>query len=116
MQIEQRGFVKIETHAKKLDIRKSNVTTVMLVIFTASMPTIEMVKTHHDKAATMTCSVATAKNTQQSTSSGLVKKATKHWRRVLTGMTVTATIMTVAATIMTVMGMAVTAHIPRLVL
>ena len=42
------------------------------------MPTIETVETRHDdKAATMTCSVATTKNTQQSTSSGLVKKATE---------------------------------------
>ena len=41
------------------------------------MPTIETVKTRHDKAATMTCSVATTKNTQQSISSGLVKKATE---------------------------------------
>eukprot|EP00957_Ditylum_brightwellii_P105724 8062662-Ditylum_brightwellii.AAC.1 len=91
------------------------------------MPTIETVETRHDKAATTTCSVATVKNTQQPTSSGLVKKATKHRRRVsmgmtvtvtvtVTGMTVTATIMTVAATIMMVMGMAVTAHISRLVL
>eukprot|EP00957_Ditylum_brightwellii_P184773 14073566-Ditylum_brightwellii.AAC.1 len=71
----------------------------------------------------MTCSVVTVKNTQQSTSSGLVKKATIHQRRVLTsmmvtatGMTVMATIMTVAATIMTVTGMAVMAHISCLVL
>eukprot|EP00957_Ditylum_brightwellii_P099877 7610790-Ditylum_brightwellii.AAC.1 len=71
----------------------------------------------------MTCFVATVKNTQQSTSSGLVKKATKHRRMVSIGMTVTvmgmmvtATIMTVASTIMTVTGMAVTAHIPHLVL
>eukprot|EP00957_Ditylum_brightwellii_P085583 6509942-Ditylum_brightwellii.AAC.1 len=77
------------------------------------MPTIETVKTHHDKAATMTCSMTTTKNTQQLTFSGLVKKAIKHQRRVsmgmpvtATGMTVTATIMTVAATIMTVTGMA----------
>eukprot|EP00957_Ditylum_brightwellii_P202225 15329164-Ditylum_brightwellii.AAC.1 len=84
------------------------------------MGTIETIKTHHDKAATMTCSVATAKNTQQSTSSDLMKKGTKYRRRVLTetatgittmSMTVTATgmavtIMTVVATIMTV-----TAHI-----
>eukprot|EP00957_Ditylum_brightwellii_P159374 12131643-Ditylum_brightwellii.AAC.1 len=69
----------------------------------------------------MTCSVATAKNTQQSTFSGLVKKTTKHWRRVsmgmtmtVTGMMVTAMIMTVEATIMMVTGMAVTAHISRL--
>eukprot|EP00957_Ditylum_brightwellii_P036427 2757687-Ditylum_brightwellii.AAC.1 len=62
----------------------------------------------------MTCSVATVKNTQQSTFSGLVKMATKHQRRVLMGMTVTATIMTVAVTIMTVTGMAVMAHISRL--
>eukprot|EP00957_Ditylum_brightwellii_P173878 13237687-Ditylum_brightwellii.AAC.1 len=42
------------------------------------MPTIETVKTRHDdKEATMTCSVATTKNTQQSTSLGLVKKATE---------------------------------------
>eukprot|EP00957_Ditylum_brightwellii_P172665 13143764-Ditylum_brightwellii.AAC.1 len=75
-----------------------------------------MVKTHHNKAATITCSVATIKNTQQSTSSGLEKKATKHWRRVLVGMPVTATIMTMAATIMTVTGMAVMAHISCLVL
>eukprot|EP00957_Ditylum_brightwellii_P159763 12159955-Ditylum_brightwellii.AAC.1 len=82
-----------------------------------------MVKTRHDKAATMTCFIATVKNTQQSTSSGLVKKAIKHQRMVLTGMMVTATgmtvmamIMTVAATIMTVMGMAVAAHISRLIL
>eukprot|EP00957_Ditylum_brightwellii_P170528 12980794-Ditylum_brightwellii.AAC.1 len=80
------------------------------------MPTIETVETCHDKAATMTCFVATVKNTQQSTCSGLVKKATKHQRMVLTGMTVMATGMTVAATIMTVTGMAVTAHIPCLVL
>eukprot|EP00957_Ditylum_brightwellii_P141017 10743124-Ditylum_brightwellii.AAC.1 len=39
------------------------------------MPTIETVETRHDNAATMTYSVATTKNTQQSTSSGLVKKA-----------------------------------------
>eukprot|EP00957_Ditylum_brightwellii_P026837 2029301-Ditylum_brightwellii.AAC.1 len=72
-----------------------------------------MVKTPHNKAATMTCSVATIKNTQQSTFSRLVKKATKHQRRVLPGMTVTAAgmmvtakIMTLAATIMTVTGMA----------
>eukprot|EP00957_Ditylum_brightwellii_P193111 14703414-Ditylum_brightwellii.AAC.1 len=70
------------------------------------MPTIETVETRHNKAATMTCFVATAKNTQQSTFSGIVKKTTKHWRRVSMGMMVTATIMTVAATIMTVTGMA----------
>eukprot|EP00957_Ditylum_brightwellii_P149342 11373776-Ditylum_brightwellii.AAC.1 len=71
----------------------------------------------------MTCFVATVKNAQQSTSSGLLKKATKHWRMVSTGMMVTATGMTmtvtgmtVTATIMTVTVMAVTAHIPRLVL
>eukprot|EP00957_Ditylum_brightwellii_P156115 11883179-Ditylum_brightwellii.AAC.1 len=64
----------------------------------------------------MTCSIATAKNTQQSTFSGLVKKATKHWRMVSIGMTVTTAIMTVAVTIMTVTGMAVAAHISRLVL
>eukprot|EP00957_Ditylum_brightwellii_P083670 6360020-Ditylum_brightwellii.AAC.1 len=56
-----------------------------------------------------------------------MKKETKRQRRILTetvtGMTVTATSMTVAvmsmtvaATIMMVMGMAVTAHIPHLVL
>eukprot|EP00957_Ditylum_brightwellii_P169737 12919954-Ditylum_brightwellii.AAC.1 len=80
------------------------------------MPTIETVETCHDKTATMTCFVATAKNTQQLNSSGLLKKATKHWRMVSTGMMVTAMIMTVAATIMAVTVMAVTAHIPRLVL
>eukprot|EP00957_Ditylum_brightwellii_P141209 10758385-Ditylum_brightwellii.AAC.1 len=87
------------------------------------MPTIETAETCHDKAATMTCFIAAVKNTQQSTCSGLVKKATKHRRRVSTGMTVTATgmtvmatIMTVAATIMTVKGMAMTAHISCLVL
>eukprot|EP00957_Ditylum_brightwellii_P019469 1469022-Ditylum_brightwellii.AAC.1 len=64
----------------------------------------------------MTCSVATVKSTQQSTFSGLVKKATKHWRRVSTSMTVTATVMTVAATIMMVAGMELTAHISHLVL
>eukprot|EP00957_Ditylum_brightwellii_P051552 3909445-Ditylum_brightwellii.AAC.1 len=66
----------------------------------------------------MTCSVVTVKNTQQSTSSGLMKKETKCQRRVSTEMTtgITATSMAVAATIMMVMGMAVTAHIPRLVL
>eukprot|EP00957_Ditylum_brightwellii_P109497 8350933-Ditylum_brightwellii.AAC.1 len=81
-----------------------------------------MVKTRHDKAATMTCSVAIIKSTQQSTSSRLVKKATKHLRRVSTVMTVTATvmmvtgtIMTLATMIMTVTGMALTAHIPHLV-
>eukprot|EP00957_Ditylum_brightwellii_P021889 1650662-Ditylum_brightwellii.AAC.1 len=36
-----------------------------------------MVETRHNKAVTMTCSVATTKNTQQSTSSGVVKKATE---------------------------------------
>eukprot|EP00957_Ditylum_brightwellii_P157906 12019662-Ditylum_brightwellii.AAC.1 len=42
------------------------------------MPTIETVETCHDnKTATMTCSVTTTKYTQQSTSSGLVKKATE---------------------------------------
>eukprot|EP00957_Ditylum_brightwellii_P089734 6834524-Ditylum_brightwellii.AAC.1 len=71
----------------------------------------------------MTCSIDTVKKSQQSTSLGLMKKATKHQMRVSTGMTVmatsmtvTATIMTVAATIMTVTGMAVTAHISHLVL
>ena len=49
MQIEQRG---LETRAKKFYVRKSNVTTVTLVIFTTSMPTIETVETRHDKAAT----------------------------------------------------------------
>eukprot|EP00957_Ditylum_brightwellii_P101908 7767425-Ditylum_brightwellii.AAC.1 len=80
------------------------------------MPTIETFETHHNKAATMTCSVATIKSTQQSTSPGLVKKATKHWRMVSMVMTVTAPIMTLATTIMTVTGMALTAHIPRLIL
>eukprot|EP00957_Ditylum_brightwellii_P111474 8502502-Ditylum_brightwellii.AAC.1 len=89
------------------------------------MPTIETVETHHDKAATVTCFVATVKNTQQSTSSGLMKKATKYRRSVLTEtatgitatiMMVTATIMMVAVTIMTVTGMAVMAHISCLVL
>eukprot|EP00957_Ditylum_brightwellii_P058467 4433771-Ditylum_brightwellii.AAC.1 len=37
------------------------------------MPTIQTVKTHHNKAATTTCSVTTVKNTQQSTSSGLIE-------------------------------------------
>ena len=92
-----------------MGVRKSNVTTVTLVIFTASMPTIETVETRHDKAATMTCFVPTVKNTQQSTSSGLVKKATKLRRRVSMGMTVMATIMTVT-------GMVLMAHISRLVL
>eukprot|EP00957_Ditylum_brightwellii_P044945 3409270-Ditylum_brightwellii.AAC.1 len=66
----------------------------------------------------MTCSVATAKNTQQSTSSGLMKKATKHRRRVSMGITVMATGITVMARIMTVVAtiMTVTAHIPCLVL
>eukprot|EP00957_Ditylum_brightwellii_P105882 8075001-Ditylum_brightwellii.AAC.1 len=89
------------------------------------MPTIEMVKTQHDKAATTTCSFASIKNTQQSISSGFMKKTTKHQRRVLTE-TVTgimAMIMMVAgmdlmvtATIIMVTGMAVTAHISCLVL
>eukprot|EP00957_Ditylum_brightwellii_P026492 2003873-Ditylum_brightwellii.AAC.1 len=47
------------------------------------MPTIETVETCHDKAATTTCSVNTVKNTQQSSSSGLMKE-TKHQKRVLT--------------------------------
>eukprot|EP00957_Ditylum_brightwellii_P194580 14821395-Ditylum_brightwellii.AAC.1 len=64
----------------------------------------------------MTCSVTPAKNTQQSTFSWLVKKATKHQRRVSMGMMVTAMGMTVTAMIMTVTGIAVTAHISRLVL
>eukprot|EP00957_Ditylum_brightwellii_P129150 9851034-Ditylum_brightwellii.AAC.1 len=42
------------------------------------MPTTETVKTRHDKAATTSCSVTSVKNTQQSTSLGLMKKATKH--------------------------------------
>eukprot|EP00957_Ditylum_brightwellii_P177426 13514717-Ditylum_brightwellii.AAC.1 len=84
-----------------------------------------MVETCHDKAVTTTCSVATIKDTQQSTSSGLMKKAAKHQRRVstetatgitATGMMVAATIMMVAATIMMVTGIAVTAHISRLIL
>eukprot|EP00957_Ditylum_brightwellii_P069347 5264608-Ditylum_brightwellii.AAC.1 len=77
------------------------------------MPTIETVKTCHKKAATMTCSVATVKNTQQSTSSGLMKKEMKRQRRVSTETAtgIMAMIMTVAATVMTV-----TAHIPRLIL
>eukprot|EP00957_Ditylum_brightwellii_P024593 1857691-Ditylum_brightwellii.AAC.1 len=49
---EQRGVIKIETCVKKLDIKKSNVTKVKLVFFTASMLTIEMVETCHDKTAT----------------------------------------------------------------
>eukprot|EP00957_Ditylum_brightwellii_P034690 2629412-Ditylum_brightwellii.AAC.1 len=77
-----------------------------------------MAKTRQDKAATTTCSVATIKNTCQSTSSGLIKKETKHQRRrqklrVLTEM---AMGMTVTATSMMVTGMEVTAHIPHLVL
>eukprot|EP00957_Ditylum_brightwellii_P142154 10830524-Ditylum_brightwellii.AAC.1 len=80
------------------------------------MPTIEMVRTRHDKAATTTCSVATIKNTQQSTSSGLMKKETKRQRRIFTetarGMTIMS--MTVMATGMAVTGMAMMAHIPRL--
>eukprot|EP00957_Ditylum_brightwellii_P107717 8218501-Ditylum_brightwellii.AAC.1 len=78
-----------------------------------------MVETCHDKAATMTCSVAIVKNTWQSTSLGLMKK-TKHQRRVSTETAtgITATRMTVMAMGMTVMatGMAVMAHISRLVL
>eukprot|EP00957_Ditylum_brightwellii_P000993 79405-Ditylum_brightwellii.AAC.1 len=60
------------------------------------MPTIETVKTRHDKAATTICSIASIKITQQSTSSGLMKKATKHRSSVLTetAMGLTATIMT----------------------
>ena len=54
MRIEQRGVVKIKTRAKKIDVRKSNVTKVMLVFFTTSLPTIETVETRHNKAATTT--------------------------------------------------------------
>eukprot|EP00957_Ditylum_brightwellii_P129205 9854785-Ditylum_brightwellii.AAC.1 len=95
------------------------------------MPTIETVETHHDKAATTTCSVDTVKSTRQSASSGLMKE-TKHQRRVLTemvmgitarsmtvtatGMTVTLTGMTVMATAMTVTATGMTAHISCLVL
>eukprot|EP00957_Ditylum_brightwellii_P208400 15357237-Ditylum_brightwellii.AAC.1 len=61
------------------------------------MPTIQMVGTCHDKAATTTCSIATIKNAQQSTSSGLMKKETNCQRRVLTEMAmgITATCMIV---------------------
>eukprot|EP00957_Ditylum_brightwellii_P166807 12696395-Ditylum_brightwellii.AAC.1 len=82
------------------------------------MPTIETVKTSHDKAATTTYSIATVKNTQQSTSSGLTKKTTKHQRRVSSEMATGITMMgmTVTRTIMTAMGMLVMAYISRLVL
>eukprot|EP00957_Ditylum_brightwellii_P124148 9463614-Ditylum_brightwellii.AAC.1 len=74
------------------------------------MPTIETVKTCHNKAVTMTYSVATVKNTQQSTSSVLMKKETKHQRRVLTEMAMgkTVTSMTVTATSMAVVAMLMT--------
>eukprot|EP00957_Ditylum_brightwellii_P009594 723648-Ditylum_brightwellii.AAC.1 len=75
------------------------------------MPTIQTVKTCHDKAMTMNCSIATIKNTQQSTSSDLMKKETKCQRRFLTEMATGIT-----ATSMAVMGMVVMAHIPRLIL
>eukprot|EP00957_Ditylum_brightwellii_P068491 5199469-Ditylum_brightwellii.AAC.1 len=67
------------------------------------MPTIETVKTRHNKAATTTCSVATIKNTQYSTSSGLMKKETKRQWRVSTEMAVGMIVMsmTVTATGMT---------------
>eukprot|EP00957_Ditylum_brightwellii_P157814 12012019-Ditylum_brightwellii.AAC.1 len=72
------------------------------------MPTIQTVKTRHNKAATTTCSIASIKNTRQSTSSWLMKKEMKCQRRVLTetatGMMATG--MTVAVMIMTAMGMA----------
>jgi hypothetical protein len=54
VRIEQRGVVKIKTRAKNIDVRKSNVTKVMLVFFTTSLPTFETVETRHDKAATTT--------------------------------------------------------------
>eukprot|EP00957_Ditylum_brightwellii_P197102 15016741-Ditylum_brightwellii.AAC.1 len=72
-----------------------------------------MVEACHDKAVTTICSIATVKNTQQSTSSGSIKNETKRQRRVLIE---TAMGITVMATSMTVTGMAVTAHIPHLVL
>jgi hypothetical protein len=37
VRIEQRGFVMIERRAKKIDIRKSKVTKITLVVFTASI-------------------------------------------------------------------------------
>eukprot|EP00957_Ditylum_brightwellii_P140835 10728122-Ditylum_brightwellii.AAC.1 len=70
------------------------------------MPTIQTVKTRHDKAATRTCSVATIKNTRRSTSPGLMKKETKHQRKVLTE---TATGITATSMIVMAMGMMVTA-------
>eukprot|EP00957_Ditylum_brightwellii_P113623 8662893-Ditylum_brightwellii.AAC.1 len=70
------------------------------------MPTIQMVKTCHDKAATTTCSITTVKNTQQSTSSGLMKKETKCQRSIL--------IKTVTG--ITAMSMMVMAHIPCIIL
>eukprot|EP00957_Ditylum_brightwellii_P042233 3198468-Ditylum_brightwellii.AAC.1 len=72
-----------------------------------------MVKTHHNKAATMTCSIATTNNTQQSISLGCTKKETKRQKMVLTetAMGIMATSMTVKVT-----GMTVMARIPRLVL
>eukprot|EP00957_Ditylum_brightwellii_P149469 11382655-Ditylum_brightwellii.AAC.1 len=82
------------------------------------MPTIETFETHHDKAATTTCSIATIENTQQSTSSWLIKKVTKHQRRVSTEtvLGITVAVMMVTAAIMTATGMVVTAHISRHVL
>eukprot|EP00957_Ditylum_brightwellii_P070669 5370818-Ditylum_brightwellii.AAC.1 len=62
------------------------------------------VKTCHDKAVTTTCSIATVKNTRQSTSSGLMKKATKCQRRRQKLRVPTEMMMS-----MMVMGMAVTA-------
>eukprot|EP00957_Ditylum_brightwellii_P158671 12077044-Ditylum_brightwellii.AAC.1 len=61
----------------------------------------------------MTCSIATVKNIRQSTSSGSIKKETKCQRR---RQKLRVLAETVTATSMMVMGMAVTAHIPRLVL
>eukprot|EP00957_Ditylum_brightwellii_P176458 13437890-Ditylum_brightwellii.AAC.1 len=85
----------------------------------------------------MTCSINTIKNTQQSTSSGLMKE-TKQQRRVfdrdgdghygnvgitaksmtvtVTGMTVMATSMTVMTTGMAVIAMGMAAHISCFVL
>eukprot|EP00957_Ditylum_brightwellii_P059173 4490589-Ditylum_brightwellii.AAC.1 len=64
---------------------------------------MQTVKTCHDKAATMTCSIIAVKNTRQSTSSGLMKKETQCQRRVLTEMVtgIKATSMMATATGMT---------------
>eukprot|EP00957_Ditylum_brightwellii_P191107 14551226-Ditylum_brightwellii.AAC.1 len=81
------------------------------------MPTIEVVKTRHNKAATMTCCHYRQKHSTINLIR-VMKEEMKHQRRVSTETAtgITATVMAVAVMIMMLTGMVVTAHIPRLIL